>query len=160
MGLLILQLLKVLKIADEITVIEPIQLKRKIAMELGADSALSPSDDLSILKKTEAVFECVGGYNIEKTINLALDFVGPRGKIILVGSVEVSPKIRLGTLHTKEVSIIGAYTLTFNEFKEALMLADKIKLKPLITHIYPLKDINNAIKTALSPHAIKVIVKP
>jgi len=162
MGLLTLQLLRILKVADEIFVVEPIELKRKIAVELGADVALTPSEALLRLREIDAVFECVGGYAVEKTINLALNLVKARGRIVLLGSVAFSPKVQLGTLHVKEVSITGSWTLTFNDFRKALELASqgKIKLKPLITHVFPLTDIDKAIKVALSSQAIKVVVKP
>lgn len=65
-------------------------------------------------------------------------------------------------IHYKEMVLTGSHGSTPATHKEALELIDseRINLKYLITHIYPLEELNEAFKVASSGEGQKVIIRP
>jgi len=65
---------------------------------------------------------------------------------------------------TKEKQIIGSYGYTPLDFRIALKLISegKVNLKPLITHVFPLKEVLKGFETLSKnrEETIKVIIKP
>jgi threonine dehydrogenase-like Zn-dependent dehydrogenase len=113
-GLLLLQVLKYMRVVDEVFMSDKVSFKLEIAKKLGADHVLTP---LELSRKYsnffDIVFEAVGGFSIERTINQAIEVLKEKGVVILLGAVEISPKIKLGIFHTKEGFVIGSFTLTY-----------------------------------------------
>jgi len=160
-GLLILQVLKYMRIVDEIYVSDKIPFKLEIAKKLGADYVLTPPElSRKYSNFFDIVFEAVGGFSIEKTINQAIEVLKEKGVIILLGAVEVSPKMKLGIFHTKEGFLIGSFTLTYNDYVEAFNLVNSrnINVAQLITHKFPLIEAPKAINVALGGESIKTLL--
>jgi 2-desacetyl-2-hydroxyethyl bacteriochlorophyllide A dehydrogenase len=160
-GLLTLQILKYMKLVDEVYVSDKIPFKLEIAKKLGADHVLTPPElPRKYSNFFDIVFEAVGGFSIESTINQAIEALKEKGVIILMGAVEISPKIKLGILHTKEGVLIGSFSLTYHDYVEAFNLVNsrKINVAQLVTHRFPLIEAPKAINIALSGKSIKTIL--
>ena len=64
---------------------------------------------------------------------------------------------------SKNLVIYGYGSYAKNAFEEAinLILEDKIRLKPLISHEFPLEKAKEAFEVALQPtSSVKVLIKP
>ncbi len=118
--------------------------------------------------KYDVVLECVGR-NQSETINEAIDKVKKRGKIIVSGvfNQDSNYDIHLRKLFYKEALMQGSNTHGIfeglNEFQYALNLLEerRINVRPLITHIFKLKDFDDGLKLRLERHSnvIKIVYK-
>ena len=64
-------------------------------------------------------------------------------------------------IHYEEVNIVGAFGFTENEFKKAyeMLCEDPDRYGKLISEIFELKDIHEALQAAMDKNNIKVILK-
>lgn len=168
MGLLILQLLRTETEVENVVMTDIYDFKLRLAEELGATMTFNArhvnvSEEIKRkFPSVDAVFECVGGNAAIETLHQAIRVVKPRGKICLVGALTTAVRLRLGEVHSKEITIVSSYASTYKDQLEALTLAAKrkIQLKPLITHRFPLARIREAFREALKGTSIKVVIYP
>ena len=73
-------------------------------------------------------------------------------------------KLNGNIIHYKEVSIYGAFASNRAQFEEALKLivSEKVSMDKIVTHIFPLERITQAMEKMLDKEgdALKVIIKP
>jgi threonine dehydrogenase-like Zn-dependent dehydrogenase len=149
-----------MRVVDELYVSDKLPFRLKVAEELGADHTLTPAELSNYGNYFDIVFEAVGGFAIKTTLNQAI-YVTKIGVIILLGAVEISPKIKLGIFHVKEAHLIGSFTLTYQDYIDAYNMVNSklLRLSRLITHQFPLSEAPKAIRVALShPESIKVML--
>lgn len=99
------------------------------------------------------------------THEMAIDMLAKRGVVNLFGGLpKDSRKISFysNDLHYKEAYITGSHGSTPDQHKKALNLIaeKKINVEGIITHTYPLSEINEAFEMASSGKAIKIIIHP
>ena len=177
-GLMMLQYIKASG-AGKILLIGTRDYRIEVGQHLGADYVMNTSDGSSKYyvkdpllqikqwnrgRGADAVIIATGNASANE---LGINLGGPRSRIVLFGGAGYGPedavKVKLweGTLMDREIifSWLGPYT--FSAAIEAIR-DGLVKVKPLITHIYPLDKIIAAIETAesRSGNAIKVLVKP
>lgn len=118
----------------------------------------------------DVVFESVGRRQSE-TLNLAIDLVKPKGKIIVLGVFPENYKANLNVrkLFIKEGEIIGSNSYGRykgkKEILEALEILNKkvLNLKQLITHTLPLSRFEEGIRlfeNKKTSNAIKIVFLP
>jgi 2-desacetyl-2-hydroxyethyl bacteriochlorophyllide A dehydrogenase len=163
-GLIILQLAK-LQGATKITVSEPVEAKRKLALKLGADYALDP-------KKQDIVAESMkitGGRGFDRTIEASgdptaidpcIDILAHCGRIVLLGIYPTHYKltIDLDKLYFKE----GGIQTVFGQshlFPRAVDILPKLDLKPLLGPVYPLERWQEAMEAHKTMQWAKVLIK-
>jgi len=172
-GLLRLQIVKNLG-AAKIIVIETNEKRIRLAKELGADIVVNPkSDNIEniIFNETyenygaDIVFEDAG---LSETQELALKLARPHGVVMLSG---ISPKPAVVDvfkyIQLKELTILGAIGTgdlpdRRNDYQVSIDLikSNKVKVKPIISDIYELKDYKNAFSAADDGlNTIKVMIK-
>lgn len=87
-GHMAIQILEAVSAAT-VVVVEPDEARRAFALELGAERAVHPDDDVAGLVRTlrsegaSAVFDLVGG---DDTLALAATLVAPHGRVVLIGT--------------------------------------------------------------------------
>jgi 2-desacetyl-2-hydroxyethyl bacteriochlorophyllide A dehydrogenase len=152
MGLLALQEIKSLGV-KQTTIIDIVPFKLELAKKLGADISINCNEINScekerLCKDIDIVIECVGGS--AAILNQASDLVKKRGKIVTFGTLTSPQKINLLKFRQKELTIMGSEGSEKQDFVNAinLLVSGRVKLKPLITHKFPLKNIKDAFKTA------------
>ncbi|MBU2531895.1 MAG: alcohol dehydrogenase catalytic domain-containing protein [Alphaproteobacteria bacterium] len=162
-----------------------------LARELGATETVTPGDGArAALLRTGAaaykpiigaevfsgggfplVFDCVGR---RQSLDQALRFVAPRGKIILLGCAGALSKLDLSFLWAREVQISGFVGYgrehwrgrqchTFEVTHQLLKEADPIPLRKLVSHSFPLSRYKEALSAAMHRKvsgAIKVVLTP
>jgi len=127
-GLLILAVLQYQGL-DDIVVCEPLERRRKRALQVGASTAVSPRD-LAIPEHPmrqvkhpyDVVYECSGKAG---AIELALGNLARGGKIVLMGTGLDAPKLDAIRVILSEISVTGAYNYDENGFETAMQLLAK-----------------------------------
>lgn len=101
----------------------------------------------------DVVVDCTGSAS---GLPLALRLIRPRGTIIMKTTVAAEHRLSLAAVVIDEISIIGSRCGPFDKAIQALQ--DKsIDVSNLITHRYPLDLVHDAMKSAISPTAFKVV---
>ena len=163
-GLMTIQVLRSAG-ANKIYVLEPVESKQKIAMELGADKVFLPKAWNKIVRLTDRlgpdhVYDCVG---LSSTFTTALQLIKKGGNITLIGihasTLEVN-NILLMT--TNNISVRGVYGYNQDIYKTALNLyaQKKIRVDPMITNRIRLEQVPEMFKVLGNPphDELKVIV--
>lgn len=166
-GLIMLQLAK-LSGASKVILSEPVEMRRFVAVELGADSVIDPNaEDVAaqVQKITnsdgaDVVIECVGNvFATEQAFSAA-----GSGSTILLFSVPkpgAFAQLPLEKVYKKELTIRGSI-INPDTHQRAVDLINnhRLQLAPLITHAYPLGMLKEAIHMQMQEASIKVILKP
>ncbi|MEM2740211.1 MAG: NAD(P)-dependent alcohol dehydrogenase [Candidatus Bathyarchaeia archaeon] len=154
--------------ASSIVAIDPVEYRVKLAEKLGATYTVNPVetdvieyvDRLTNGMGVDVVFEVSGN---PKAFNDALRVVRRGGVLVQVGMFEENITFDPALLIDKEVDIRGVFRYA-NVYEQAIRLASsgRIKLKPLITHVFQLDRIREAFDTIVERRGnpVKVIVKP
>lgn len=84
----------------------------------------------------EVAFECVG---IEKTMEGAIENIQKGGTIIVVGVFGEKPRINLGFVQDRELTIRGTLMYKASDYHRAvdLIASNKVTLEPLISKVFP-----------------------
>lgn len=149
-GLIIAQLAR-LSGASKVIVSEPMEVRRALALRLGADIVVNPveNDLIEVLKMNgisgaDVVFECVGS---KITAKQALDVVKRGGHIILFGVAGVDDEVALRPfdVYQKQLTIRGSFINPDTNYRAVELLGSgRLIVKDLVTHLYRIDDINEA----------------
>ena len=166
-GLLFIQLAK-LKGALRVIAIEPNEYRRNLAHSLGADIALNPDNPdffdkiKNILPESNIVIIEAGG--TAESINLSLEISIKKSTILQFGYMSNNPITisDLGKVLLLELRILGSVGYQNGNYEQAISLIEsgKIRVKPLITHMFDLEKIEDAfqiVKTQ-SDNIIKAVI--
>ncbi len=166
-GLLMVQLAR-LAGASYVILSEPVQMRRDIALRVGADAAIDPMrEDLCARIKeitgtegVDVVIECVGRLQATQQSFEA----AKRGATILLFSVPTPDavfQLPLFAVFQKELTVLGSFVNPDTHLRAAeLINTGKIKIAPLITHRFPVEQTEAAIKMQMSSESLKVVVTP
>ncbi len=126
---------------------------------------LSEVDVTSYVRKwsnglgADIVFEATGS---PAGANLAIDLARPGGIILAKSTHGLDTSIDYTKLVVKEIALIGSRCGTRREWKRAIELLreDSLKLREIITHIFPLTEAKSAFEVASSKQCMKVVIRP
>ena len=164
-GLLMVQLAK-LRGAGTVILSEPVEIRRKIGLTLGADLAIDPlSDDPAARIReylgrpgADVVIECVGKTSATQQ---AFEVTNRGARILLfsVPTVDAKFSLPLFDVYKKELKIFGSFVNPdTHEDAVQLLNSGRILTAPLITHTFPLEKLEDAIHMQMSAESIKVQV--
>jgi len=163
-GLITIQVLRSAG-ANKIYVLEPVESKQKIAMELGADKAFLPKAWNKIVRLTDRlgpdhVYDCVG---LSSTFTTALQLIKKGGNITLIGIHASTLEINnILLMATNNISVRGVYGYNQDIYKTAINLyaQKKIRVDPMITNRIRLEQVPEMFKVLANPphEELKVIV--
>ncbi len=165
-GLIMLQLAKNAG-ASRTIVVEPLQHKRRIAVELGADAVVNPteSDTKSAVMDithvgADVVIECAGK---PQTAQLALELVRRGGTVEFFGVSPIGEKIQVepNQVYFKELTIVGSY-VNPNTFSRsiALLNAGRVRIDRFQIDRFPLDGVNDALAFQREGKTLKSIIEP
>lgn len=147
----------------QIIVSEPIEYRRRLALELGATSVVNSDEENAvdvIMRETDGAgvdiaIEAVGGL-----IEDCIEAVRPRGKVLQYGHDEtVEPEIKVGILLKKEVEIHGGFLGKYYIRKVAQIISSGLlPLDKILTHTIPASKYHEALELAESRQCGKVFV--
>ena len=146
-GLLMLQLAK-LNGASKTILLEPVELKRDLALKLGADLTIDPNQEDAIEQLidftdggADIAIECVGK---SITVEMSIDLVDKGGKVVIFGlaTADAEAKLNLQKIFQKEISIYNSFLNPYTfETAVNLLISRKIIVSDLLTNQTPLKNI-------------------
>lgn len=165
-GLLMVQLAK-LSGASQVLLSEPVQTRREIGLQLGANAAIDPiHEDLTAriraltgMDGVDVVIECVGN-----TIATAAGLLRHQAPARLSCS---SASQKSGTTHPlsledvyqKELTIVGSIINPDTHQRAVdLINSGRIQLAPILTHRFPIERLKDAILMQMSSESLKVLV--
>jgi len=166
-GLIMVQLAK-LAGASKVILSEPVDARRSIGLQVGADFAVNPAGEDLCAKIREftdsdgvdVVIECVG--NIVAT-KQAFEMAKPGASILLfsVPKPDAVYNLSLMDVFKKELNIYGSF-INPDTFQRAVDMinSSRIQFGPIITHKYPVEQLEDAILMQMSSASIKVLVAP
>ncbi len=168
-GILHAQLAKI-KGANKVIVSDMSEFKLQKALNVGCDYAINIKekniiDEVNKITDGQGVDVIVIAAGVSSLVADAVNMVRRAGKIIVFSGFDKNKLVTLDVsrFFKDEISIIGTYSVTPYEFPEALDLLEKRKLntKEMITHVYPLKKLSEAIDISTNPEqpVLKVIIK-
>jgi L-iditol 2-dehydrogenase len=143
--------------------------RRELAVKLGADKALDPTNDdvpVTVSSLTQGLgsdFAIVATGNL-KAIEQAFSSVRKAGKVVLFGAPARGARISLDVsrLFLHEIKFESSYSTSETEMRMALELIENRRIRPstLITHRLPLAKATDAFKLAEKGEgAVKVVVE-
>lgn len=165
-GLLLVQTLRASG-AGTIVVSEPVEERRELALKVGADHVVDPTEG----DPTEVVDDLVGDVDVAieavglpKTIEQAHSLTGPGGRTLVFGvppedaTVEFSPF----DLFFEEREIVSSYSLTPDTFARAVTMLenDRIDVDTLVTDEFGLEDLEEAFEQMEAREGLKKMVYP
>ena len=168
-GILHAQLAKI-KGANKVIVSDMSEFKLQKALKVGCDYAINIKekniiDEVNKITDGQGVDVIVIAAGVSSLVADAVNMVRRAGKIIVFSGFDKNKLVTLDVsrFFKDEISIIGTYSVTPYEFPEALDLLEKRKLntEEMITHVYPLKKLSEAIDISTNPEqpVLKVIIK-
>ena len=130
--------------------VDRVRQKVKTAYEMGADFAIdSTESDIqdAIREFTEGlgadgVIDCVG---VERTMGAGVDGLRPGGRLTVVGYTPETYGLNGKRLAQNELEVIGTRCGRLQDLVLAVQLMAEGKLKPIVTNVYPLEDVNQAM---------------
>jgi L-iditol 2-dehydrogenase len=156
--------------AHQVIVTQRSRGRLEIAKSYGADAYLA-SEEEDVVKRCR---ELTGGEGPDVVITScgsveaheqAVEMVAHRGFVNLFGGLAKGTRpaqIPSNTIHYKECFVTGSHGSTPRQHEMAVRLLERgaVRVKPLITHRFPLADIHAAFAAMESRAGMKVIVKP
>jgi len=141
----------------------------KLARELGADATINVKEEEVI----QRVFEMTGGIGADVVLECvgtataledAVEYTRKNGRIALLGMHGQPVSINASRIMLSNITLAGSRAEGDRSVsKVAPLMGDgRLKCRPLVTHTFPLNQINEAVKTFVKRigGAIKVVVKP
>src|SRR5262245_44507025 len=147
--------------AGELFAVEPDAQRRRFAERVAGVSVLTPAEAGETLKQ-RADFVVIGPGHPD-VIQQSLAYVRPGGTASLFTptATGVLTPLDLGELYFREVSLVPSYSCGPDDTRRAyeLLRTGRVDPRPLITHRFPLAEVQQAFDTARrGGAAVKVIV--
>ncbi|MFX0094712.1 MAG: alcohol dehydrogenase catalytic domain-containing protein [Candidatus Hodarchaeota archaeon] len=139
------------------------------ALELGASAVYNAHEDISTLivkdlglPQIDLIIVCVG---VKSAYSTALNLVGTGGTIIFFSEVPSGSELLLdpNLIYKKEVTIVGSYSSSPPFLAKAIRLIQNQKIQPshLVTHRFPLDQVQEAIELAhQAGQSLKTMISP
>lgn len=168
-GILHAQLAKI-KGANKVIVSDMSEYKLQKALKVGCDYAINITEkdiisEVNQITNGQGVDVIVIAAGVSSLVSDAVNMVRRAGRIIVFSGFDKNKLVTLDAsrFFKDEISIIGTYSVTPYEFPEALGLLEKRKLNTdeMITHVFPLDKLSEAIDLSTDPKqsVLKVIIK-
>ena len=105
------------------------------------------------------VQDCVGAPTVPVT---AMNLLKKAGTYAITGLYHTLPQVDLGKVVRSEIDIYGTICYTRQEFEECLHFIEdgRVKVDPLITHHFPLREMEQAFAITQAKQSIKIILNP
>jgi threonine dehydrogenase-like Zn-dependent dehydrogenase len=157
LGLLCAQALQVLTRAD-VTLIGKHKSKLEIAARRGIETRTA--DEIGAAKNLARAFDCaVEATGNASGFNLALEFLRPRGALVLKSTFQGATDINAARIVVDEISVVGSRCGRFAPALE-LLARGSVDVESLISDEFALADGVRAFRRAGERGALKVLLRP
>ena len=153
--------------------VEPKAERRELALEFGAEVVVDPNSESvedAVLAWTNGrrANVCMATVGIPKVMESCVKLVGKRGRVVLFGGGEAGQTITVDPnwVHYNEISVIGSSWIGVagKEEKDLYRISTewisegKVPVKRLISHRFPMKEVDDAYKKITAGEAMKVML--
>jgi 2-desacetyl-2-hydroxyethyl bacteriochlorophyllide A dehydrogenase len=152
--------------AGPVAVIDPLAVKRELALKLGADRAFDAGegglvDQVRSFLGTSAdvVFDCVA---VQSTVDRAIAMAVKGGTVVVVGVPAAPVTVPLPEIQDLQVRIQGSATYVAEDYADsiAILSAGLVGPDDIVTGSFPLTEVADAFAEAASGRHIKVVLAP
>lgn len=161
-GLMVIELCKMAG-ASEVTLLEPVEAKRALALSLGADYAVDPAapdfkEQIARIVPAgfDEVIECSGNGRAAET---ALQIAKNSGHVVYMAMYPVQYRLPLDLstyLYHKELRLDGLFLATYS-FTPAIRLLKRMNLDPIVQKVYKLEECQQAYQDQISGKYAKIV---
>ena len=148
---------------------EPNPLRRQMAEPFKPELVLDPNDS-DIVAEVRAFTDGLGADSaicanpVAATHQQAVDAVRKKGNVVLFGGLpKAAPMTELNAnrIHYDEIRVIGSFSYHPDYHLRALRLLERGQIDPemIITHTYPLDEVDQVFRTVAAGEALKVMVE-
>ena len=165
MGLLHLLVLSAVMPDLMVVVVEPVEERRRLALELGAFAACRPEQAEVVVGSlngrlgADAVFDTVGGARVMES---GLAMLRPGGTLVLFAhaAAEEPAGFEINPFFKNERRLVATYSGSLDEQEEIahLLFKGDIDPSPLVTHRLPLDRAAEAVALARDRRALKIMI--
>jgi len=158
-GLFTVQGLRTFKEVKRIIGIDPVKSRRDVALCLGAGEVLDPSQEDTV----ERLLAENGGRGVDYAFNCALSSSEAAYETLKIDGYLMNITGGCLSVSQCEKRVDGSFYFFKSEYEENLQLVmdGKIKLEPLLTHEFPLDEINEAmeLRSKQPERSLKVTIR-
>lgn len=127
----------------------------RVARDLGVSTSVDPVSERSY----DVAIECSGN---ARAASVALGSLRPGGRYVQVGIFPDAPTIPMNLILYKELTVTSGFASTPASWARAIALLDAnlVTLRPLVTDIVSLTSFAEALSAAERAHGLKTVVTP
>ncbi len=140
------------EVSDRVLVIGKHRAKLAILGALGISTCLL--EDRPDHRRTDIVVDCTGSAS---GLSTALELVRPRGTVVLKTTIAGTQSMEWAGVVVDEVTIVGSRCGPFDQALKALA-EERIKVDPLVSARFDLRDGVTALERAGAPGVLKVLL--
>lgn len=167
-GLMHMQLSKIAG-AKQVIVSEPNEMRREVALELGADRVVDPTKENleQIIKDAtngmgaDVIVMAIG---VPALVNSTLKLCKKGGTVNLFAGFAGTGEcqIEVNTIHYNEINVNGSTAYKRADYLEAadMVITKKINLDKIATHTFKIDEFQNAYEMCKSGKGLKVMIEP
>ena len=154
----------------EVFAVEPLPERQKRSLRYGARAVFPPGNDLDANLKEIALplgpDAVIAATESEEAINGSLRALRPGGTLILFAHTRMGQELKIdaGQVGMAEKQVIGSYSssIELNSLTTETLVDQQYPWEELVTHVFPLNEINQALALARQPKgdSLKVAVAP
>jgi threonine dehydrogenase-like Zn-dependent dehydrogenase len=170
-GLFLMQTATAMSSPGKICVLEPLDYRRELAKELGADEIVDPQAenpldrvmDMTNGAGVDMAFEVAGEAD---SYQLAATLVKPGGTVVIVGIPADQDYIPIQAITARRAGLTLTFVRRFNpkDFPRAvdMVASGEVEVARLITHHFPLDDVTPAFEMlhTYSDGVVKTVIHP
>ncbi|MFT4085137.1 MAG: NAD(P)-dependent alcohol dehydrogenase [Nocardioides sp.] len=140
--------------AVEVVVSDPVAERRTAALEYGATTVLGPGEDAG--GGFDAFIDCSGA---PAAVRAGIGATAPAGRVVLVGMGADEMALPVPIVQNRELVVTGVFRYA-NTWPLAIELAatGRIDLDSLVTHVFGLDRVAEALEADRLPGALKAVV--
>jgi 2-desacetyl-2-hydroxyethyl bacteriochlorophyllide A dehydrogenase len=153
-----------------VLVSEPNGVRSAFALGMGADAIIDPTDE-SFVDKVKAWTAGRGAdailcaVSVGAVLEQAVEAVAKGGRVHVFASIHprgTRISIDPNPFHSREIVLTGTMSQDKDDMRQAVEMISRgsIDLKPFISHMVPLKQLEEGLKAALRPDTYRVVVRP
>jgi threonine dehydrogenase-like Zn-dependent dehydrogenase len=150
-----------------VIVVESVPYRAERALQMGAEVVLHPGDAAvveQIRRLTDGLgvdcaLDCSGNVQAER---LCIDATRRKGKVAFIGECMDDLAIRISPdMIRKGLTLIGSWHYNLNEYPNIMQIIQHSPLlNQLVSHTFPMSQVQAAFECSLSRHSAKIILNP
>lgn len=147
--------------------VESNEYRANLAREIGAQAVFDPSDPDLVAEianrfgasGVDYAIDCSGTVAAHRT---CIDVVRRKGQVALVGECHhETPIVASRDFIRKGLTLFGSWHYNLNDFPKLMdMIRTFPAVKQLVSHVYPMSQIQQAFETSASQQCAKILIKP